>query len=279
MFQFVFGPVITGDGILMSNILNSKYVLVPDPNPSFGPYFALATGQSSYLPIVVKITTPDETNTSGVNLTSGGMGFIYDVSQQNTILSSTSNGNIKYSYINGASAPLTAGNTIYLSNPTQGTLVLQFGYKTPEQALADYNAYTSDPLGYKPTYSGYTTQLFYVPVKSYGSSNCNSLDTYGAYLAYSGKSTSSSVYYTEQSWCENNIKAAPCTSGQSCGTCFGFCSTELVCSPTGKGTELTCQSAEGGEEPWYTKPWFIVLMVLIGLAILAVIIYLIIANV
>lgn len=271
---YIYGPVIKSSGFLMSVIDNAFYILKLDPDPNKSPYFGLNRATTTEFTLKTDITSSGKYTLK----TSDGKGF---QKAEDGYVQITSNANGEFDYI--YTQNVTTGTGLYYGN-TYGMKVkdsvLNFPWKTEEDESLDRQAYLLDPEDYNPTYSGSTTSVFLIPLQGYVNGGCELFDNI-VLLAYSTDTRYKDTYFSTLEFCKAGASYNLCISPNLCGQhqsdglpCLGPCESGYECLP--REGSIKCADPDVPDKgPIYTRTWFIVLMVILGLVVFGVIVYLI----
>lgn len=258
MAQFIYGPAQDDNVFLATNYKNGFYILRPDPNSKFPPYF----GEANINDVLnLRLTV---TEGKYYLKTSTGYGFVQDSYQGTAIPASSSNGSFTYKYLTNVTPNTALLYGVSIQIITNAPLT--FKVKSPEQELADQA--NSGNSAYLPSYSGSINNYFLVPFHAYDPTYDCIGTTNGTLFAYSGDSRYTHDWFSNLEWCLSNKQIQPCLNNQPCGTCFGPCSENKECIPNPDGN-LQCRSPGNLKTPIYQEIWF---WILIGGAILLIII-------
>jgi len=259
--SFISGPLSTGATFLLAFINNNFYVLRPDPNPNFIPYFGVVNssnnGNYQSLSLTVNATNPPT-----YSILAGSQGFT-QTDADGLIMLVPGSGDFNYKFVIQIPA-ISPGTPIVPNlaiNMIVNSLTLNFPYKTPTQEQNDVTN-ANEPT-YLPTYSGTTSDVYIVPSITYPIGICTA-NTNGAYVDLVSNTQTYPNYFTQAEWCQAQIivplNAPFCLGTDQCGTltasqgasgasgpCFGPCSTN-VCGPSSlsPGATLTCSGITPG---------------------------------
>lgn len=233
---------------------------------------------------------------------SGGWTFSYTLSSRPTMyLSIDTNGNLTSSstqttftvsqseYADWKGIPFLAGvgytfkvngkqvvAQTYTANKV--TSVDESGIKVPKNITIVTTTDGNNTIG-KTT--NVTSTIRAVPQEIYGGSMCDGTSPGESQLlefewAFSGRGIPS---YTDVTDCRNRFHYSYCVSGSTCGTnnCNGPCNATDgpdVCEFISSTNGFKCRKPPNNE-PWYRQPWFIILMVIVGILFFVLIIVLI----
>jgi hypothetical protein len=268
----VYGPLQTSQVALFTSQSNSFYVLKPDPNPKFPPYFGIADGTTNFVPLNLTANI-ENTETTYTLLTATSQGF-QQVSGTAALVSSTI-GIFTYQYTDKSVGSLVAGYPLQI---IVANAPLTFRWKDSTNEATDKGNATNS--NYQPTYNGNIDSYFIIPMNGIPQSNCNLISNNGPFLAYSNQ-PHSDTFYTTINFCQNQITNPMCPSGSFCGgstssgPCYGICPPggNSECSPTGKA-QLSCINPTPSNNINIWKIILIVGAVLIGLLLFGLILYL-----
>lgn len=262
MDRYIFGPLVDGSVYIMSYIDGNFYLLKPDPNSNFPPYFGLNTSDTTGYNELFNIRKNGDTF-----YLENSQGYFFDVNVEtgNVILSPRGNPYVTLKY----TSDITQGTDLYFGvnlNIINNRGILEFNAKTPQEEKNNFlNPF--DPK-YNPEYFYKTSVIFFIPVTAYYEGICKQYNNAVIY-SYTDDDSYKIIYYSNLEFCENMGDMKPCRGGNVCGqsNCMGPCENDKDCVPRDGlaicGVEGEYETSEG-ITTWKIILFSILIVILIG---------------